>query len=372
MSTPKTIVLCSNTAYAIANFRGGAIRALVAAGHRVVIVAPRDDQVEALEAMGARFVHWELSGRSTGIGTEWASLRELVRIYRQVRPDLCFHYTIKSVLYGAIAAKWTGVPFVSVITGLGYVFLNETLVSAVARAGYRLTLSWSRQIWFLNAEDRAEFLRLGLVRDSGQAVLLPGEGVDTTHFRPLPHTVHEGLVVLMVARLLRDKGVVEYVEAARRLRAQGLPIRFQLLGAIDTNNPTAIHPEQLEAWQREGVIDYLGTTRDVRPFIAACDVVALPSYREGTSRSLMEAAAMGKPLVASDVPGCRELIVPGESGLLCPARDATALAQAFRSLASLPPERLQDMGQRGRALVEAQFDERVVLARYLDLASHLQ
>lgn len=368
MYRSSTVILCCNTAFAIANFRGGVIRELIGRGHRVVVVAPSDDHVDALKAMGAEFVHWEMSGRSTGPVAELAALARLVSIFREVRADITFHYTIKAVLYGAIAARLASVPFVSVVSGLGYVFLNETLVSKVARRWYRATLCWARAVWFLNAEDRAEFLRLGLV-DAKRTHVLPGEGVDTVHFAaaPPPQHVDGGLVILMIARLLKDKGVFEYVDAARRVRAQRPEVRFQLLGPVDTINPTAIAKTQLDAWCAEGVIEYLGVVRDVRSCIAGADAVVLPSYREGTSRSLLEAAAIARPIIATDVPGCREVVINGESGLLCRPRDTEDLARSLLRFVDMPVEQRLRMGQRGRELIESHFDERRVIERYVAL-----
>jgi glycosyltransferase involved in cell wall biosynthesis len=368
MPTPSTVIFCCNTAFGIAHFRGGAIRELVRRGHRVVAVAPRDEHVDALTAMGADFVHWGLSGRSTGPLAEAASLLRLVRIYCSLDADIAFHFTIKAVLYGAVAARFARVPFVSVITGLGYVFLNETLISKLAWRWYSATLHWARAVWFLNSHDRAEFLRLGLVA-AGQTYVLPGEGIDTVHFAATPTSQHgDGrLVILMIARLLKDKGVFEYVEAARLVRAQRPEVRFQLLGPLDTINPTAIAKTQLDAWCAESVIEYLGVVRDVRPYISAADAVVLPSYREGTSRSLLEAAAIARPIIATDVPGCREVVMDGESGLLCRPRDADDLSRCLLRFVDMSAEQRLHMGLRSRALIESHFDERLVIERYVAL-----
>lgn len=370
MPTPKTIILCSNTAFSIANFRGGVIRSLIAEGHKVVVVAPRDGYVSSIEQMGASFEEWDLSGRSTNVANEIRAMARLRRIYRRVDADLAFHYTIKSVIYGAIVGRLTKTPFVSVITGLGYVFLNKGLVSSLAKAFYRLTLGWSRSIWFLNQDDHKLFNELRLVGPSHCVEVLPGEGVDLSRFtarQTEPSHRNEGLILLMVGRLIVDKGVLELIEAARNIRRQYPQTRFRLLGAVGDDNPTAIREAQLNEWLDEGVVEYLGTLQDVRPAINAADAVLLPSYREGLPRSLLEAAAMSKPVIATDVPGCREVVVEGVSGFLCKARSAADLERCLITFLRLTPQARLEMGREGRKLVEERFDERLVVGRYLDV-----
>ena len=370
----KTIILCCNTTFGVANFRAGAIRALVAQGHRVIVVAPRDGYVDAIEALGARFEHWQLSGRSTNVLGELTSLVHLIRLYRRHRADIAFHFTIKAVLYGAIAGKLAGTPFVSVVTGLGYVFMNETPLSALAMGMYRMTLRWSKRLWLLNADDHAALLRRRLISPGLQVEILPGEGIDLTYFvlSPLPSRSNPGeTILLMIARLLADKGVFELVEAARQVRARRPDVRVQILGAIDSDNPTAIPQSQIDAWCAEGVIEHLGTCRDVRPFIANADAVVLPSYREGLPRALLEACAMGRPVIATNVPGCREVVAHGDSGYLCRVRDANDLAARIDDFLALGPSQREAMGREGRRLVEERYDERYVVEKYMQVVANV-
>lgn len=362
-----TIVFCCNTTFGILNFRAGVIRALIALGHRVVVVAPKDQFVDRLRAIAADYVEWEVSGSSTRVWSEIGAVRALARIYRDVRPDIAFHFTIKAVIYGALAARWTRTPFVSVVTGLGYVFLNENWASKLSRAMYRLTLRHSREVWFLNRDDRITFKEHGLLREC-EVRLLPGEGVDMEYFSPwtAPAESPAHCTFLMIARLLSDKGVFEYVEAARAVRELRPSTRFALMGPADSANPTAIGIDQVRRWESEGVVQYLGAVDDVRPAINASTCVVLPSYREGMPRCLLEAAAMERAVVATDVPGCRDAVVDGSTGLLCKVRDAPDLAAKLLVIANMNGAELRSMGGRAREHVRNSFDERLVIAAYLD------
>lgn len=363
----KTLVFCCNTTFAIVNFRSGVIRALIAQGHKVVVVAPPDDHVPAVFALGARFEPWSLDGRGTSIMQEIQAIRRLKKILSHIQPDLCFFYTIKCVLYGALACKRLRIPFISVITGLGYAFINETWVSHVARMFYRRTLKWSRELWFLNKDDHATFAQHGLLPPSHPTRILPGEGVDTHHFDALPLSASSstpGPVFLMIARLLKDKGVLEYLEAAKQLKNKFPDARCQLLGESNVANPSAISRAEVQTWQDQGWIDYLGTTKDVRPLIAQADCVVLPSYREGAPRVLMEAAAMRRPLIATDAPGCRDMLIDGQTGFLCQVKNADDLTQKMIRFSQMPRTEWIDMGARGRVFIEQHYDESLVIQVY--------
>ena len=369
-----TIVFCCNSAFGMLNYRAGVIRALVAVGHRVVVVVPPDAYVQHLQALGVEHVAWRLSANGMRLPAEIGAVRALTRIYREIGADIAFHFTIKAVIYGAIAARRVRMPFISLVTGLGYVFLNENWASKLSRALYRLTLGHSREVWFLNDDDRATFAAHGLARGS-DVRLLPGEGIDMTHFAPAPIDTAAseagGRTFLMIARLLRDKGVFEFVEAARAVRSVRPELRFVLMGPADAANPSAIGIDQVRAWEAEGVIRYIGPVDDVRPAIAASTCVVLPSYREGIPRCLLEAASMQRPVVAADVPGCREVVIHGSTGLLCAPRDARDLAEKLLAIAAMDDAELRSMGERARAYMRRSFDERLVVKAYLDALERL-
>ena len=360
----RTIVFCGNSVFGMVNFRGGVIRYLITSGNRVVVVAPRDEFVDALLALGAEYLEWQLIGRGTRVLDEIAAIRQLLRIYRKLQPCVAFHFTIKAVIYGAIAARKVKVPFVSVLTGLGYAFINRNWVSKAAIVLYGLTLRWSYEVWVLNLEDEQTMRESGLLQKV-RVRMLPGEGVDTAHFLPQgepsedPHTRF-----LLIGRLLRDKGIIEFVDAARILHDRGVNAHFSLLGQADADNPTAIPRSDVAEWEKQGLLSYLGVERDVRPFIQATDCVVLPSYREGLPRTLLEASAMGKPVVATDVPGCRDVVVDGVTGYLCRAKDAHDLADKMEKMVIAGPRERAALGAQGRRFVVANFDEQLIVEHY--------
>ena len=366
---PKVLIVL-NTAWNLYNFRANLIRALVAAGYDVVTAAPTDAYADRLPALGCRFVPLPMSGHGTALVGELALCRRFWRLLRAERPQAYLGYTVKPNTYGSLLAGLTGVAVVNNISGLGTAFLRGGVLGWVVGRLYVLGLWRSGRVFFQNTEDRDLFVKRRLVR-AAQARVLPGSGVDLQRFAP-PLPVESAAAAsgntvrfLLVARLLRDKGVVEFVEAARSLRARFPHARFQLLGAVDEANPNGIRRSELAQWVEEGVVDYRGTTDDVRPHLAQADCVVLPSYREGTSRALLEAAAMARPLIATDVPGCREALDDGVSGLLCRVKDAPDLAARMAQLIEMPPEARAAMGAAGRLKMEREFDEALVIDAYL-------
>ncbi|WP_233862490.1 glycosyltransferase family 4 protein [Paraburkholderia adhaesiva] len=365
------VALVCNTAWAIYTYRQGLLRALTDAGAQVTVIAPRDRTFEPLAEMGCRCVELPVASKGTNPVDDLGTLRALHRHYRALKPDVVFHYTIKPNIYGSIAAWLARVPSVAVTTGLGYVFIQKSRAAQVAKLLYRFAFRFPREVWFLNHDDEAAFRERNLLAHPDRARLLHGEGVDLEQFAFTALPERDSFSFVLIGRLLWDKGVGEYVEAARTLRAKYPHARFQLLGPVGVDNPSAISREEVAAWEREGVIEYLGETADVRPFIADADCVVLPSYREGVPRTLMEASAMGRPIVATDVPGCREVVENGVNGLLCDARSATSLAQQLTRMLELDQGERQAMAERGRKKIEKEFDERVVVQRYRTLVRQL-
>jgi len=373
--TELRISLVCNTSFAIYTYRQGLIRELVARGVEVTVIAPRDRTTDLLIAMGCRWIELAIASKGTNPRDDLRTLWQLYRLYKNTHPHVVFHYTIKPNIYGSVAAWLAGVDSVAVTTGLGYVFIQQSRAAQVAKRLYRFAFRFPREVWFLNRDDQAAFTGQNLLVHPERARLLHGEGVDLEQFAPVPLRRHDAAgstyTFVLIGRLLWDKGVGEYVEAARQLRARYPHARFQLLGPAGVDNPSAITLEEIDAWQREGVIEYLGEAHDVRPVIAAADCVVLPSYREGVPRTLMEAAAMGRPVVATDVPGCREVVEHNVNGLLCEVRNVASLAAQLARMLDLSDAERQQMGQRGRQKVAAEFDERAVVERYKDLLNNL-
>lgn len=368
------VLIALNSAWNLLNFRSGLIKALVADGHEVVLAAPADEHVPALQALGARFIDLPMRTHGTNPVADLALLLRFVRVLRRERPDVLLGYTAKPNVYGSLAAHVLGIPVVNNIAGLGSVFIRGGWLAKVLQQLYRLALSLSSRVFFQNPDDLQLFLKLGLVAQP-QTALLPGSGVDLHKFQrvPLPclqgsagtqSAGHRRFVFLLVARMLKDKGVEEYVQAARQLKASHPQVECALLGFLDSDNPTAISAGQMQAWVDEGVVRYWGTSSDVRVQLAQADCVVLPSYREGTPRTLLEAAAMGRPLIATNVPGCRQVVCNGLNGLLCQPRDPQDLAQKMAQMLALPYDELQQMGHASRQWVEQRFDEQLVIDQY--------
>jgi glycosyltransferase involved in cell wall biosynthesis len=365
--TQPIIAISINASWNIINFRRGLIAGLQSAGYRVVAIAPTDAYSPQFAELGVEHVPIAMDNQGVSPRRDLGLLLRYLRVLRQVRPAAFLGYTAKPNVYGSLAAHMLGIPVINNVSGLGTAFIRQGLLTRIVSGLYRLAFRRSSTVFFQNPEDRDLFVSAGIVASARTAVL-PGSGIDLDRFAPA-NTAAGGdrpFTFLLVARLLWDKGVGEYVEAARLVRAEHPGVRFQLLGFLDVANRTAVPRTEVERWVREGLIDYLGHSDDVRPFLAAADCVVLPSYREGLPRTLLEAAAMGRPLIATDVPGCRHIADHGVNGYLCAVRDSAALAEAMANMLRLPEAERLAMGTAARAKAEAEFDERKVVERYLE------
>lgn len=364
------ILVIASLAESLIRFRGRMLKAFVDAGCQVTTLAPNEhaNTRRDLAAMGIDFQTYSLSRAGLNPVKDVASVLELRRKIQNIGPDVMLSYTIKPVIYGSIAAKLAGVPRIyTMISGLGYAFgtnsFKQRAVGMVVSQLYARSLRWSEAVFFQNPDNRDVFIERGLVKPQ-QAVLINGSGVELDRFAvaPLPP---EPVKFLLIARLIHEKGIGEYVEAARRLKAKYPDVKFRLLGPYDPN-PTAIQPHEIEAWEREGVIEYLGKTDDIRPYMADTAVYVLPTfYNEGTPRSVLEAMSMGRPVITTQAPGCRETVIDGENGYLVPKRDVDALVTALERFIQ-QPEIITPMGQRSRALAVEKYDVDKVNAVILD------
>ncbi|TYZ12609.1 glycosyltransferase family 4 protein [Hymenobacter lutimineralis] len=366
------VAIVINTSWNIWNFRRSLVKALQAAGHEVLAIAPPDDYSARLETeLGCRYVPILMENKGTNPVKDALLTRQFYQVYRREKPDVVLQYTIKPNIYGTLAARLAGIPSVNNVSGLGTVFIVKNLVSKVALGLYRFAFRYPHRVFFQNDDDRQLFLQHGLVQ-ARITDLLPGSGIDTRKFQPAPvFQRQQPFTFLMIARVLYEKGVEEYFEAARRVREAMPGTRIQLLGGIDESGGVGVKRAVFEQWLQAGNVEYLGTSDNVAAHIAQADCVVLPSYREGTPKTLLEAAAMGKPIVTTDVPGCRETVEDGVNGFLCEVRNGADLAEKMLQVQGLPDAQLAEMGRASRQLAEEKFDERIVLEKYLRVVAEI-
>lgn len=360
----RVLLLVDNDAGTFLWHRLALARAARESGFNVHVATPASAEMAGLAKEGITFHPIPITRRGVNPFREAVTVLALFRLYRELKPDLIQHLRLKPVLYGTFAARLAGRPAVAnLLTGLGYLFTTGGFKAAalrrIAEIGLRLALRHPNStVVFENPDDRRLFVQSGLVNAKRTAVIA-GSGVDIDMFRVQPLAGGAPLVVL-ASRMLWDKGVGEFVDAARRIAAQGIDARFALVGDTDTGNPNAIPRQQLEKWRDEGCVEWWGWRRDIQSVIGQAHVVCLPSYREGMPRILIEAASCGRPLIASDAPGCREIVQDGVNGFLAKVRDAVSLAEAMRTLLIDPELRIR-MGRKGRELVVSRFSLEAVL-----------
>lgn len=355
------VFLTSNTSWYLYNFRASTIQALREQGNRVICLSPPDDFSQRLvDELGAEHIALPLDGKSTGALQELQSLRFIWVVMRRYRPDFVFNFTVKMNIYCGLVCALQKIPFANNISGLGTAFIHDSWLFRRVRQVYGLVNRRARKLFFQNEEDLAVFRGKALLGDTPYT-LLPGSGVDLLRFQTSPLPESGPFTFIMIARLLGDKGVREYAEACRQLNAEGLEVRCLLVGPLGVSNRTAITEAEVHQWQAEGIVEYLGVTDDVRPLIEQAHVLVLPSYREGMPRTVLEAAAMGRPAIVTDVPGCRHAIEPEVTGWLCDVRDADSLARQMRWVIGAGVEALQKSGDAARGRMEREFsEERVV------------
>jgi len=371
------LILFANTGWYLYNFRRALALALRDAGHDLLLISPPGPYGEKLRALGLRWQPLPMDRRSLNPVREAVLLAHLWRLFRRERPALVHGFTIKCAVYGSLAARLAGVRArVNAVAGMGYVFTSNDakarLLRPIVRALLRLALGGrGARLILQNPDDVELFQHAGLV-DPAQVRLIPGSGVDCSRFEAsgAARDAATPLRVLLPARLLWDKGIAEFIAAARQLKAKGRAIDFLLAGDPDPGNPAAVPEAQLRGWVEEGIVQWLGHVDDMPALFASVDMVVLPSYREGLPKGLIEAAAGALALVTCDVPGCREVVTDGTDGLLVPARDADALASAIARLQD-DPALARRLGEAARAKALAQFDERIVIRDTQDVYREL-
>lgn len=357
------IAFIVNSSWNIYNFRKGLVRRFIEQGDDVLAISPTDEYVPKLEAWGVKHIPVELDGSGLNPAKDYAYLRLLKKILRQEKPDVILSYTIKSNIYGSLAARACKISIICNVSGLGTTFLWKGWLRRAAIALYNRAFRSTDFIFFQNADDRKLFLEQVRVNKS-KTGLLPGSGIDLAHFKSSVPAFDQPIKFLMISRLILEKGVLEYLEAARKVSQGRNDIEFFLLGKFDPEHKRSINQTDFEEIVSGKSVKYLGEEDNVKSVIEEADVVVLPSYREGTPRTLLEAAAMSRPLITTDVPGCREVVSDGVNGFLCEATNAESFAQKMELFLALTTDEKKSMGDASRKLVEKRFDENIVIGEY--------
>jgi len=360
----KTVLISLNTTWNIYNFRLGLIKSLQINNYNIIALAPKDEYVKLLEKEGISCYNIDINNKGTNPIEELNLIYKYIKIYKNIKPDIILHYTIKPNIYGSIAAGILKIPTISNISGLGTVFLNDKISSKIARNLYKIALMFPKVVFFQNSDDRDLFFKYKLVNRK-KVDLLAGSGINTVRFAPTQVKREDNKIkFLMIARLVADKGLYEYLQAAEVLKSKYTNVEFLLLGAFYPGNPTAITKDDLNIWINKKVINYLGISDNIQEEISKVDCIVLPSYREGLSRVLLEAASMAKPIVTTDTPGCRDVVEDGINGFLSNVKDVDSLILAIEKIILLDNKSRIKMGQLGREKIIKEFDERLVITKY--------
>ena len=364
--------IVANTTWYVFNFRGRLIERLINEGYRVTVCAPADDYTGRVIALGARHLPLKFDNAGTNPVHEVIALTSMARTFITGKPSVVLSFTPKVNIYASLACSIAGVPVIANVSGLGRAFVAGGWLKLAAGLLYRLTFRIPVHVFFQNEEDRSEFIAKKLVAYE-RTTRLPGSGVDVDRFSPqLPRAQRTSATFLLVARMIWDKGIGEFINAARAIRNEDPSVAFHLLGPLSPGHPTAILPAELESWEQEGIVKYFGATDDVAAFYADADCVVLPSYyREGVPRTLLEAASTGLPVITTDAAGCRDAVEHEVTGYLCQPRDAFDLARQMRKFLALSGSDRQKMGNMGREKMLREFDERLVLSAYMTALSKL-
>lgn len=375
----KRVVIAQNISFYAWHMRLGLAQALRDAGYEVIFISSSDLSISTEKSTSPHediyrqkieeeFTYYDidLSRKGTNPLTDLKTIYQFYQLYKQIQPDVVLHYTAKPNIYGTIAADLLGIPSINNIAGLGTLFNKQNLITKIAKLLYKGSQRKATKIFFQNGDDLKLFSQEHLV-DQNKCDLLPGSGVNVERFSPMDTTLPETFRFLHISRMIWEKGIGEYVEAARAIKQRHPHVEFCLLGFLDPENPEAISPEQMEAWIEEGVVTYLGESDRVHEVIATANCMVLPSYyREGTPRTLLESASMAKPIITTDNVGCRDVVDDQVNGYLCKIKDAHDLESKFEAMLTLSDEERHAMGERGRQKILREFDEKIVVRKYAE------
>ncbi len=366
----KLIAFVSNSAWSVYNFRLEVIQKMIEQGYQVLIIAPDDDFSPLLTKAGCRFIPIQFNNKSENPLKDIGFYFQLKRLYKQLKPDFIFHYVAKPNIYGSMAAAANKIPSVSVITGLGFAFARRNWLYWLITKLYKHALKKTKEVWFLNNEDARVFINEKIVNIERVRVL-PGEGVNADFFSPEHNLVKrkdDKFTFLMSSRLLKSKGIGLYADAARILLKKNYDVRFELIGFFEKHHPDSITQEDLSKWENEGLVHYLGYSKDVRVHLNKADCFVFPSfYNEGVPRSLMEAASMEIPIITSLNRGCKEVVLNNSNGYICNKNDPFDLADKMERMINLTTEDRNRMGKNGRLLVLRKFDINNIVEEYMKM-----
>lgn len=363
------ILFIANTSWYLFNFRFSLMKFLKKKGHSIIVLAPNNIYNQDFINEGFIYQSFHLQGDGINPFKELSSIFEIYNSVKLYRPDILISFTPKSNIYSALVCIFLGIKFIPGVSGLGRSFIHKNLISLIVFIFYKLTFNKAYEIFFENNDDKILFLKYRLIKKN-KGVYVPGAGIDLEKFSHNAFDfkkINDNLVFLLIGRMLWDKGVGEYISSARKVLKIYPFVKFQLLGFLDSSNPSAISLDQISSWVNEGVVEYLGHTADVRPFILNADCIVLPSYREGLPRTLLEAAALKRVVITTDTPGCRDTVIHSQTGYLCNVADIDDLSDKIISFIKLDYEERYIMGFNARKFVEDNFDESIVINKYLEV-----
>ena len=365
------VAILLNTSWNIYNFRLSLVKELIAQGHQVYAIAPKDKFSERLINYSCFYHEVKMDRRGITPIKDLALMIKFLFLFIKIKPDIILSFTIKPNIYGNITAGILRIPVINNICGLGTTFQRNNLLANIVSLMYKTAFRFSYKVFFQNNDDRNLFVNNGIVHRAISEVL-PGSGVNIQDYQPDPKG-HKNKVFtfLLIARLIPEKGIHEYIRAITILKRSGVVARFEILGPLDDYR-RSISSSDLQIWVKKKFIHYCGTHDDVRSIINRADCVVLPSYREGTPKSLLEAASMGKPLIATDVPGCNNIVKDGYNGFLCIPKSGSHLAFKMLEMLKLNPNERDTMGTNSRKLVETKFNEKIVIKKYFDSINNIR
>ncbi len=368
------IAVVANATWNIYNFRLNILDILLANNFEVVVIAPVDKYIfykeDFPEIKHYHLKHLDRDG--TNPIQEMILFKEFIKLYRKIKPDLVLHYTVKPNIYGGIAAGLLRIPSIAVVTGLGYAFIHKGIIQSITVLLYKISAKFQKKVIFENTDDLKLFLDKKIIKQS-KGISVKGCGVDLEYFSPSENVKKDNgkIIFTFIGRLLYDKGVMEFVEAAKIVKKNYPKIEFWLLGEIDKNNPAMVKEEDLIEWVKNKTVIYHGFKQDIKKYIEKSDCIVLPSYREGMSRTISEGLAMAKPVITTDTAGCREAIDTGKNGFLVPVKEIAPLAEAMTNFINLSLEERKKMGDFGRLKAINEFDDNIIAEQFLDIIRNI-